>query len=204
MSAGMRSRAITAHAPAASAIRACSGVVTSMITPPLSICANWRLRAVLSSIFGICFDRGMVILLFFFAAVHFSSCRRPRSPCPRKALLPPSAAYRLPQHLGCHTKSAANIGKKSEGSKFLPLKNGGGLFHTLSFSIPDVENGIFLTFRKKLWFAVWMRRARHQARHAHASTPRRPTRTRELRTSLPPRARICSAACVRARRIHGR
>ncbi len=149
MSAGMRSRAITAHAPAASAIRACSGVVTSMITPPLSICANWRLRAVLSSIFGICFDRGMVILLFFFAAVHFSSCRCPRPPCPRKALLPPSAAYRLPQHLGCHTKSAAKIGKKSEGSKFLPLKNGGGLFHTLSFSIPDVENGIFLTFRKK-------------------------------------------------------
>ena len=37
MSAGIRSKAITAHAPAASAILACSGVVTSMITPPLSI-----------------------------------------------------------------------------------------------------------------------------------------------------------------------
>ena len=40
MSAGTRSSAITAHAPAASAIRACSGVTTSMITPPLSISAR--------------------------------------------------------------------------------------------------------------------------------------------------------------------
>src|ERR1700726_2084930 len=40
MSAGTRSRAITAQAPASSAIRACSGVTTSMITPPLSISAN--------------------------------------------------------------------------------------------------------------------------------------------------------------------
>src|SRR3990170_819764 len=34
MSAGTRSRAITAHAPASSAILACSAVVTSMMTPP--------------------------------------------------------------------------------------------------------------------------------------------------------------------------
>ena len=40
MSAGMRSSAITAQAPASSAMRACSGVVTSMMTPPLSICAS--------------------------------------------------------------------------------------------------------------------------------------------------------------------
>ncbi len=40
MSAGTRSSAITAHAPASSAIRACSAVVTSMITPPLSISAS--------------------------------------------------------------------------------------------------------------------------------------------------------------------
>src|SRR5215472_9875523 len=40
MSAGMRSSAITAHAPAASAIRACSASTTSMITPPLSISAR--------------------------------------------------------------------------------------------------------------------------------------------------------------------
>ena len=32
--------AMTAHAPAASAILACSGVVTSMMTPPFSICAS--------------------------------------------------------------------------------------------------------------------------------------------------------------------
>ena len=43
MSAGTRSSAITATAPASSAIFACSGVTTSMITPPLSISASPRL-----------------------------------------------------------------------------------------------------------------------------------------------------------------
>ena len=43
MSAGTRSSAITATAPASSAIRACSAVVTSMMTPPLSISASPRL-----------------------------------------------------------------------------------------------------------------------------------------------------------------
>src|SRR5207248_6558031 len=37
---GTRSRAMTATAPASSAIRACSAVVTSMITPPFSISAR--------------------------------------------------------------------------------------------------------------------------------------------------------------------
>src|SRR5262245_7600097 len=47
MSAGTRSRAMTATAPASSAILACSGVTTSMITPPLSCSAMPRLtRAV--------------------------------------------------------------------------------------------------------------------------------------------------------------
>src|SRR5579875_134010 len=40
MSAGTRSSAITAQAPASSAIRACSGVTTSMITPPFNISAR--------------------------------------------------------------------------------------------------------------------------------------------------------------------
>src|SRR6266705_4399076 len=40
MSAGTRSSAITAHAPASWAIRACSGVTTSMMTPPFSIWAS--------------------------------------------------------------------------------------------------------------------------------------------------------------------
>ena len=40
MSAGTRSSAITATAPASSAILACSGVTTSMMTPPLSIWAR--------------------------------------------------------------------------------------------------------------------------------------------------------------------
>src|SRR5215471_1850110 len=39
MSAGTRSSAMTATAPASSAIFACSGVTTSMITPPLSMSA---------------------------------------------------------------------------------------------------------------------------------------------------------------------
>src|SRR3954463_3121988 len=40
MSEGTRSSAMTAAAPADSAILACSGVTTSMITPPLSISAR--------------------------------------------------------------------------------------------------------------------------------------------------------------------
>src|SRR3954452_8696921 len=40
MSAGTRSSAITAAAPASSAIFACSAVTTSMMTPPLSISAS--------------------------------------------------------------------------------------------------------------------------------------------------------------------
>ena len=43
MSAGTRSSAITATAPASSAIFACSGVTTSMMTPPLSMSAMPRL-----------------------------------------------------------------------------------------------------------------------------------------------------------------
>src|SRR4051794_35313304 len=43
MSAGTRSSAMTATAPASSASSACSGVTTSMITPPLSISASPRL-----------------------------------------------------------------------------------------------------------------------------------------------------------------
>jgi hypothetical protein len=47
MSAGTRSRAMTATAPASSAILAWSAVTTSMMTPPLSISASPRLtRAV--------------------------------------------------------------------------------------------------------------------------------------------------------------
>ena len=43
MSAGTRSKAMTATAPASSATVACSAVTTSMITPPLSISARPRL-----------------------------------------------------------------------------------------------------------------------------------------------------------------
>src|ERR1700752_1484481 len=53
MSAGTRSSAITAAAPASSAIFACSGVTTSMITPPLSISANPALTVKVASSRGV-------------------------------------------------------------------------------------------------------------------------------------------------------
>lgn len=40
MSAGTFSKAMTAHAPASSAILACSAFTTSMMIPPFSICAS--------------------------------------------------------------------------------------------------------------------------------------------------------------------
>ena len=46
MSAGTRSSAMTATAPASSAIFACSAVTTSMMTPPFSISAMPRLTRV--------------------------------------------------------------------------------------------------------------------------------------------------------------
>jgi hypothetical protein len=49
MSAGMRSSAITATAPASSAMRASAGDVTSMITPPLSILARPALTSQVDS-----------------------------------------------------------------------------------------------------------------------------------------------------------
>src|SRR5215204_238505 len=53
MSAGTRSSAMTATAPASSAMTACSAVVTSMITPPLSISARPLFtRIVPSSLMG--------------------------------------------------------------------------------------------------------------------------------------------------------
>src|SRR2546423_973971 len=51
MSAGTRSRAMTAAAPDASATFACSGVTTSMITPPLSISASPALTRNVASSF---------------------------------------------------------------------------------------------------------------------------------------------------------
>src|SRR5580704_17376150 len=53
MSAGTRSSAITAVAPASSAIFACSGVTTSMITPPLSISARPDLTVKVASWRGV-------------------------------------------------------------------------------------------------------------------------------------------------------
>src|SRR5579862_8755627 len=56
MSEGTRSSAITAHAPAFSAILACSTLVTSIMTPPFSISARPAFNRKSS-------DRYMVILL---------------------------------------------------------------------------------------------------------------------------------------------
>src|SRR6478752_3665511 len=54
MSAGTRSSAMTATAPASSAILACSGVTTSMMTPPLSISAMPRLTRVVPVLVPAC------------------------------------------------------------------------------------------------------------------------------------------------------
>src|SRR5580698_6495668 len=51
MSDGTRSSAITAHAPAFSAITACSALVTSMITPPFSISARPTFKRNVSSMY---------------------------------------------------------------------------------------------------------------------------------------------------------
>src|SRR5690242_16009022 len=54
MSAGTRSSAITATAPASSAIFACSGVTTSMMTPPFSISAMPRFTRVVPVVASVC------------------------------------------------------------------------------------------------------------------------------------------------------
>src|SRR6478609_191745 len=53
MSAGTRSSAMTATAPASSAIFACSALTTSMITPPLSISAMPRLTRAVPVVVGV-------------------------------------------------------------------------------------------------------------------------------------------------------
>ena len=53
MSDGTRSSAITAAAPASCAMRACSAVTTSMITPPLSISARPLLTVKVASSRGV-------------------------------------------------------------------------------------------------------------------------------------------------------
>src|SRR5918995_921204 len=58
MSAGTRSSAITATAPASSAIFAWSAVTTSMMTPPLSISAMPRLTRLVPCSMGVSEDAG--------------------------------------------------------------------------------------------------------------------------------------------------
>ena len=65
MSAGTRSSAMTATAPASSAIFACSAVTTSMITPPLSMSAMPRLTRSVPVLVGVSliFASVLVVLL---------------------------------------------------------------------------------------------------------------------------------------------
>src|SRR3954467_5932572 len=67
MSAGTRSSAITATAPASSAIFACSALTTSMITPPLSISA----RPLLTLIVPISCIRTMLAVALLLAVAVF-------------------------------------------------------------------------------------------------------------------------------------
>src|SRR5687768_1605504 len=69
MSAGTRSRAMTALAPASSAIFAWSGVTTSMMTPPLSISARPRLTSMdpVSRVGEPLFDEAVVMAVSLWA-----------------------------------------------------------------------------------------------------------------------------------------
>src|SRR5215472_7913496 len=77
MSDGTRSSAITAQAPAFSAILACSAFVTSMITPPLSISARPTLtRHSFEPLFPLPLPFGfftsILLLLSFLKLLHFA------------------------------------------------------------------------------------------------------------------------------------
>src|SRR5579875_1271193 len=63
ISAGTRSSAITAAAPASSAIRASSAFVTSQITPPLSISGKLRLTDTVPT----CFSMTSILLAFIYS-----------------------------------------------------------------------------------------------------------------------------------------
>ena len=86
MSAGTRSSAMTAQAPASSAIRACSAVTTSMMTPPLSICARPALTANVPTTGSFVFPFSCLPLTGVFVSeliVRFSfALIRPPLPCP--------------------------------------------------------------------------------------------------------------------------
>src|SRR5690606_14487564 len=84
MSAGTRSSAMTATAPASSAMRACSAVTTSMITPPLSISARPRLTRSVPTVGADDSDVGVVM----HRIVCLAACRR--SPSARVTSHPPS------------------------------------------------------------------------------------------------------------------
>ena len=69
MSAGTRSSAMTATAPASSATLACSAVTTSMITPPRSISASPRLTRIVPVVRPVsAFAAGGVGMMRFYAA----------------------------------------------------------------------------------------------------------------------------------------
>src|SRR5437016_9415356 len=70
MSAGTRSSAITAQAPASSATFACSGVTTSMMTPPFNIsaCPDLTLKVPLTAPFPVL----SVITAEFYAWIFLS------------------------------------------------------------------------------------------------------------------------------------
>src|SRR3990170_5804700 len=84
MSAGTRSSAMTATAPASSAIFACSAVVTSMITPPFSI---WARRMCWRSAIRSPFDSLMNALLSRFGCLDDRHTGRVEEPRPGRPLL---------------------------------------------------------------------------------------------------------------------
>ena len=72
MSEGTRSSAMTATAPASSAIFACSAVTTSMMTPPLSISARPRLTRT-PPVWGSCPLAAVLSLVMFSLLVRLAA-----------------------------------------------------------------------------------------------------------------------------------
>src|SRR6476619_958193 len=106
MSAGTRSRAMTATAPASSAMRACSAVTTSMMTPPLSISAMPRLTRVVPVVLvpvalvpdcwspaGVLPEVGVVLTMSCFPVYWSGAATKGRPPC----RVPTTRSVRQPQ-----------------------------------------------------------------------------------------------------------
>src|SRR5271165_96957 len=117
--AGTRSRAITATAPAFSAMEACSAFVTSMITPPFSISAKpvFRRRLVeLPLLFDMCGYRG-----YLFASAKDEPATQPPTFLFYRAFIIRGTAAGLREQEGCFRRENSLRRRRSVKSKGVPF-----------------------------------------------------------------------------------